>query len=57
MHSVIRHFADQPNVIAKLRFLNDCTSSIPGFEETTEAQLKQFADQGVRLVYSTDPIE
>ncbi len=56
MHSVMRHFADQPDVIGKLRFLNDCTSPITGFEETTEAQIQQFVAQGVRLVDSTDPI-
>jgi nicotinamidase/pyrazinamidase len=56
MNSVMRHFADQPEVIRKLRFLDDCTSSIPGFEETTEKQLQQFAVQGMRLIRSTDPI-
>jgi nicotinamidase/pyrazinamidase len=56
MHSVMRHFAASPDVIRKLRFLDDCTSSIPGFEKSTEAQLQKFAAQGMRLVRSTDPI-
>lgn len=56
MQSVMRHFASSPDVIKKLRFLDDCTSSIPGFEKTTEAQLQKFAAQGMRLVRSTDPI-
>lgn len=56
MHSVLRHFSNRPEIIGKLRFLDDCTSSIPGFEATTEQQLKQFEARGVRLVKSTDPI-
>jgi hypothetical protein len=56
MNSVLRYFADQPEVIAKLRFLNDCTSSIPGFEEATEARLREMAAQGVRFVSANDAI-
>lgn len=56
MQSVMRHFAASPDVIRKLRFLDDCTSSIPGFEKSTEAQLQQFAARGMRLVRSTDAI-
>ncbi len=57
VNSVQNNFADRPEVIQKLRFLDDCTSSIPGFEEATERQLKRFAETGMRLVRSTDPIE
>jgi nicotinamidase/pyrazinamidase len=56
MNSVLRNFADRPNVIKKLRFLDDCTSSIQGFEAATETAIQQFSEQGVRLVQSTDPI-
>jgi len=56
MNSVMRHFSAQPEIIDKLRFLDDCTSSIAGFEESTEAQLQRFAANGMRLVKSTDPI-
>jgi nicotinamidase-related amidase len=56
MNSVMRYFASQPDVIRKFRFLDDCTSSIPGFEKATEAALQRFAQQGVRMVHSTDPI-
>ncbi len=56
MNSVMRHFANRPEVINKLRFLDDCTSSIPGFEEATEAQIAYFAKRGMQLVKSTDPI-
>src|SRR5579859_367507 len=57
MHSIVRHFsANNSDVLGKIRFLNDCTSSIPGFEETTEAQLKRFEAQGVIMVDSTAPL-
>jgi hypothetical protein len=56
MNSVLRHFSTQPEVIRRLRFLEDCTSSITGFEKETEARIQQFGAQGVRLVRSTDPI-
>jgi nicotinamidase-related amidase len=56
MNSVMRHFGSRPEVIGKLRFLDDCTSSIPGFEQATEAQLAHFAKRGMRLVKSTDAI-
>ena len=54
MNSMLRHF--DSSVIGKIRFLNDCTSSIPGFEQETEARIAEFAAAGVRLVKSTDPI-
>ncbi len=50
------NFADRPEVVKKLRFLDDCTSSIQGFEAATEAAIQGFAEQGVRLVRSTDPL-
>jgi nicotinamidase/pyrazinamidase len=56
MNSIHRNFADRPEIIRKLRFLDDCTSSIPGFEENTEKQLQQFAANGMKLVQSTAPI-
>ncbi len=56
MQSVMNHFAGSPEVIRKLRFLDDCTSSITGFEQPTEAKLKDFAANGMRLVNAADPI-
>lgn len=56
MNSVMRHFAAQPDIIRKLRFLDDCTSSIPGFEKATETAINQFVAKGMRLVKSSDPI-
>jgi nicotinamidase/pyrazinamidase len=57
MNSVLRDFSGQPEAIKKLRFLDDCTSSIQGFEATTETVIRRFVEQGVRLVRSTDPID
>ena len=54
--SVIRYFAERPDVIRKVRFLSDCTSPITGFEQTTEAQLHEFESQGIRFVQSADPL-
>lgn len=56
MNSLMRHFANQPEVISKIRFLDDCTSSIQGFEAPTEAAIAEFVRMGVQLVKSTDPI-
>jgi nicotinamidase-related amidase len=56
MNSVMRYFANQPDVIRKIRFLDDCTSSIPGFEQATEQRLSEMAAQGMRLVKSTEQI-
>jgi len=56
MNSVMRHFSGQPEVIRKLRFLDDCTSSITGFEKPTEATIQRFAQQGMRLVKAADAI-
>ncbi len=56
VRSVTRYFADRPDVIRKLRFLDDCTSSITGFEQTTEPQLQAFEAQGVRFVHAQDSI-
>jgi nicotinamidase/pyrazinamidase len=56
MNSIMRHFASQPDIIRKLRFLDDCTSSIPGFEATTETTIQRFVQQGMKLVKSGDAI-
>lgn len=56
MHSVVRYFMEQPTILARFRFLDDCSSSITGFEETTERQIAAFGERGIRLVKSTDPL-
>ncbi len=58
--SIMRYFAGQPDVIARLRFLIDCTSSVVhpqiDFDALANTALAQFEAQGLRLVRSTDPV-
>lgn len=58
--SIMRYFADQPDRIARLRFLIDCTSSVVhpqiDFDALANAALTQFEAQGLHLVRSTDPL-
>ncbi|HVO41599.1 MAG TPA: hypothetical protein VMT34_03195 [Aggregatilineales bacterium] len=56
VHSFVRYFEQRPDVIGKLRFLNDCSSSIAGFEEATEAALQKFVEAGMKMVNSSDPL-
>ncbi len=60
MRSILQYFAAQPQVIAKLRFLMDCTSSVQhpavDFDALANAELQEMAKQGMRLVTSADPI-
>ena len=56
IHSVLRYYGDNPIVLNTLRFLDDCSSSIAGFEESTERQIAEFAAKGIQLVKSTDPL-
>lgn len=56
MNSTLRYFGNKPEVISKLRFIDDATSSIPGFEQPTEDCIKDFQHQGVRLVQAADAI-
>jgi nicotinamidase-related amidase len=56
VNSFMRYFKDRPDIIAKLRFLDDCTSSITGFEAVTETALQKFVAAGMKIVKSTDPI-
>lgn len=60
MNSLVRQFADQPQVVGKIRVLMDCTSSVQhpeiDFEAIAETAFREFAKHGVQLVKSTDPI-
>ena len=56
MNSTLRYFGNKPEVVQKLRFIDDATSSIPGFEQPTEEAIKDFSSQGVKLVQAADPI-
>ncbi len=60
VRSILRYFKDQPEVIEKLRFLIDCTSSVVhpeiDFEAIANAELAKMKKQGVKLVTSADLI-
>jgi nicotinamidase/pyrazinamidase len=59
--SVMRHFQNQPDQIARWRILTDCMSSVAhpevDFEAMANAMLARYAEMGLRLVTSADPIE
>jgi nicotinamidase-related amidase len=58
--SVMRHFHDQPEEIARWRILTDCMSSVAhpeiDFEAMADATFARYAELGLRLVTSADPI-
>jgi nicotinamidase/pyrazinamidase len=60
MRQLVTQFADQPQILSRLRLLRDCTSSVEhpviDFDSLAEGELAQMERQGVRLVLSTDPI-
>lgn len=60
MKQLVIYFGNQPDVIRKIRFLVDCTSSVQhpqvDFETLAQAELQKMEKLGVQLVLSTDPI-
>lgn len=60
MKQLVSYFTGQPDVIRKIRFLTDCTSSVVhpavDFDALANAQLSAMARIGVQMVESTDPI-
>lgn len=60
MRSIMQYFATQPQIISKLRFLMDCTSSVVhpevDFDALANVELGQMAQKGMRLVTSQDAI-
>lgn len=60
MKQLVGYFSNQPEVIKKIRFLTDCTSSVThpaiDFESLAKAELKKMEKKGVVLVKSTDAI-
>lgn len=61
MHQILRYFENQPEVIKKIYFLTDCTSSVAhpaiDFESLANTELSKMAQSGVVMVKSTDPIK
>jgi nicotinamidase-related amidase len=60
MRSITGYFKDQSEVLKKIRFLMDCTSSVQhpeiDFETIANEELKRMEKLGIQLVQSTDPI-
>jgi len=61
MKQMLNHFSTQPDVISKIHFLMDCTSSVQhpaiDFETLAMAELKEMEAKGVVMAESTDPIK
>lgn len=54
---ILEHFADRPEITNKVYILEDCMSSIPGFEQATDDTFDRFVSvYGVNIVKSTDDI-
>lgn len=52
---LIEYFVEQNEPTSKIYCLEDCMSSIPGFEQTTEEAFKKLVDEyGIHLVQSTN---
>ncbi len=58
--SMMRYFANTPEIISKLYFLRDCTSSVAhpeiDFDAIADETLQRYAEQGLQLVSSQDGI-
>lgn len=54
---ILEHFANRPEITKKIYILEDCMSSIPGYEQATEDTFNNFVSvYGVNIVKSTDNI-
>lgn len=60
MHTIVNYFAGQDDVLGKIRFLSDCTSSVfhpdIDFDAIADAELAKMEKLGIRLVSSSDSI-
>jgi nicotinamidase-related amidase len=58
--SLVRHFAQRPDVIERIHFLGDCSSSVvaPGidFEAIAERELEGMRRRGMRFVSAADAV-
>lgn len=58
--SMVRHFAARPDVIERIHFLRDCSSSVVAkgidFDAIAERELDVFAKKGMRFVRSQDAV-
>ncbi len=58
IYSIIRYFKDDaPEVLSRVRILEDCTSPVGGFEDMAKQAFEALSSvYGLKLVKSTDPI-
>lgn len=58
VNSMMRYFRKQPDIIAKMRILYDCMSSVAhptiNFDALADEAFQKFAAEGLQLVRSTD---
>jgi nicotinamidase-related amidase len=58
--SMVRHFAARPEIVERIHFLGDCTSSVvvPGvdFDAMAERELAAFRAKGMRFVSAADAV-
>jgi len=52
LESVVNNFGNEN--IKKLVLINDCTSSVPGFEQNGEDAIKEMMGRGLRIINSVD---
>jgi len=59
--SIVRHVGDSPEILGKLRLLEDCTSSVAhpeiDFEAMALEALGEFEARGLRRVSSSEPLD
>jgi len=57
---IVEHYANQPDMLRKLYFLKDCTSSVQhpiiDFDALAEEELARMHERGVHIVLSTDAV-
>lgn len=60
VEDLVEEYGDRPEVLEKIYFLDDCTSSVAhpeiDFEGLANEQLARFAKQGINHISSTDPL-
>jgi hypothetical protein len=56
----MRYFAEQPEIIAKFRVLEDCMASVAhptiNFEAMAMTEFSRYAAQGLKMITSNDPL-
>lgn len=61
MRQILKYFSGQKDVVKKIHFLADCTSSVAhpsiDFETLARAELGKMEKQGVVMVTSSDPLK